>query len=341
MHTEWKPDIVIYHANCADGFGAAWAVHQKYGDDVEYIPSNYHDGIPDVTGKKVLVVDFSFKPKILFDLTPKADGIIILDHHEGALKDICEFITDEPFDSMTPPMSATRSWSDRKITLEYCHDNYDPKFNYIPKAGECVAYYDVNRSGAVLTWDFIFPESDTLPELLKYIQDRDLWKFKDNFTKPFSMWLRKFPMEFNIWTSIEGIFKDKDTDRSDFDNMWTEANVVYEFYMSRIEDIIKTFSTVIIEGVSVPVCNSPYSFASDVCHILLERFPQAPFAASYVDEGDIVRWSLRSREGETDVSQIAKRFGGGGHTHGASFVEKKRPLVFYSREYREERMESK
>ena len=29
--------LCIYHANCADGFGAAWAVHRALGDDVEFV----------------------------------------------------------------------------------------------------------------------------------------------------------------------------------------------------------------------------------------------------------------------------------------------------------------
>jgi hypothetical protein len=30
-----KPDICIYHGNCADGFGAAWAVRRRFGGAVE------------------------------------------------------------------------------------------------------------------------------------------------------------------------------------------------------------------------------------------------------------------------------------------------------------------
>ena len=30
--SEWKPDICIYHGGCDDGFGAALAVHMRWGD---------------------------------------------------------------------------------------------------------------------------------------------------------------------------------------------------------------------------------------------------------------------------------------------------------------------
>ena len=35
-----KP-LVIYHAHCTDGFGAAFAAWMKLGDDAEYVPMQY------------------------------------------------------------------------------------------------------------------------------------------------------------------------------------------------------------------------------------------------------------------------------------------------------------
>ena len=33
--------LCIYHANCADGLGAAWAVHQALGNNVEFVAGKY------------------------------------------------------------------------------------------------------------------------------------------------------------------------------------------------------------------------------------------------------------------------------------------------------------
>lgn len=33
--------LCIYHANCADGLGAAWAVHRALGDGVEFLSAKY------------------------------------------------------------------------------------------------------------------------------------------------------------------------------------------------------------------------------------------------------------------------------------------------------------
>ena len=63
--------ICIYHGNCADGFGAAWAVRKALGD-IEFHPGVYQQPPPDVTGKDVVMVDFSYKRPVLLEMATKA-----------------------------------------------------------------------------------------------------------------------------------------------------------------------------------------------------------------------------------------------------------------------------
>lgn len=58
-------NIVIYHANCADGFGAAWCFWNKFGDTWDYHPGVYGAEPPDVTGRSVYLVDFSYKREVV------------------------------------------------------------------------------------------------------------------------------------------------------------------------------------------------------------------------------------------------------------------------------------
>ena len=44
-----KP-LVIYHANCADGFGAAFAAWRKLGDEAEYVPMDHLKATDGVAG---------------------------------------------------------------------------------------------------------------------------------------------------------------------------------------------------------------------------------------------------------------------------------------------------
>ena len=97
-----KSRICIYHKNCADGFGAALAV-KSYWDaagvaesDQEFFPAHYGDTPPDVEGKEVMIVDFSYDRQTLVDMNESAAKLTVIDHHktaEEALKglDFCHF----------------------------------------------------------------------------------------------------------------------------------------------------------------------------------------------------------------------------------------------------------
>jgi oligoribonuclease NrnB/cAMP/cGMP phosphodiesterase (DHH superfamily) len=81
--------ICIYHGNCADGFGAAWVVRKALGD-IEFYAGKYQEAPPDVTGKDVLLVDFSYKRPVLLEMAKKANSILILDHHKTAVEDLVD-----------------------------------------------------------------------------------------------------------------------------------------------------------------------------------------------------------------------------------------------------------
>lgn len=77
---------VIYHANCVDGFTAAWAMFLAFGDDAEYIPATYSDHKPPPVDKEddVYIVDFSYSREVVCRLKEKAKSLLILDHHTSA-----------------------------------------------------------------------------------------------------------------------------------------------------------------------------------------------------------------------------------------------------------------
>lgn len=83
-----KDILVLYHANCLDGFGAAYAAWRKFGDIAEYIPVNYGQEPPDVTDKIVFIVDFSYSRDTLFSMKEKCKDVVVLDHHKTAQTDL-------------------------------------------------------------------------------------------------------------------------------------------------------------------------------------------------------------------------------------------------------------
>ena len=75
-----KP-LVIYHGNCADGFGVAWVIWNKH-PDWEFYPGVYGEEPPDVIDRQVILVDFSYSYHQLCLMGNVAKSILMLDHHK-------------------------------------------------------------------------------------------------------------------------------------------------------------------------------------------------------------------------------------------------------------------
>ena len=294
----WKPDICIYHFPCDDGFGAAWAVRHKWGNDIDYRPSNYGQPIPDaeIDGKHILIADFSFKPDVLKSMGERAASVVILDHHKSAAEDLADFpvsMVGARFDAVERTL-ARLSGPDTNIIVSF----------------------DMKRSGAMMAWQFCFPDEKP-PQLMRHLQDRDLWKNELGQTRCLSLLLRSYPYDFDIWSDIAQALDDTGGTRA---NVLAEAHAIERFYDQKLAEMLPTATLKSIgKWDGVPVAHAPYAFASDLAHEMLKAHPDAPFAAVVVDAYGARTYSLRSEDSRQDVSEVARTFGGGGHRNAAGF----------------------
>ena len=75
------PDIVLYHAECTDGFGAAWAIWKKF-PSATFIPVKHgFPPPPGLAGRHVVIADFSYARPMLEAMAQEAASLLILDHH--------------------------------------------------------------------------------------------------------------------------------------------------------------------------------------------------------------------------------------------------------------------
>lgn len=153
--------IVIFHSKCADGFTSAWIV-SKIHPDAEFYPGVYQTTPPDVTGKIVYMVDFSYKRPVMEELAGKALKIIHIDHHDTAIRDLEDF---------------------NPTNLE--------KF-YSPANTE---------SGAMLTWRYFYPDIE-VPQFIKHIDDRDRWKFLIPGTREIQANIFSYDYTFENWDML-------------------------------------------------------------------------------------------------------------------------------------------
>ena len=77
-----KKIVVLYHNNCPDGFGAAWAAWKKFGNRASYIGVNRGEPLPSgLRGKDVYTLDYCHEEPFFSELKRRASRLIILDHH--------------------------------------------------------------------------------------------------------------------------------------------------------------------------------------------------------------------------------------------------------------------
>ncbi len=116
-------DLVIYHRNCADGFGAAYSAWKLLGDKAEYYAALHNEDPPDVKNKRVAILDFSYKNKVLKQMIRDADELIVIDHHKSAMIDLQDI----------PNMIFDMDHSGARLAWDFFHpDKEPPKFiNYI------------------------------------------------------------------------------------------------------------------------------------------------------------------------------------------------------------------
>lgn len=154
----------IYYAECADGLGAAWAVHHALGQDVEFVAAKYGDDPPTgVEGRDVLIVDFSYPLPVLHAMAKEARSVLVLDHHKTAQEDLVK---------LSPPSDGRRRITDFFGWLHWLNT-----IHTMPETGTIAAIFDPNRSGAGLAWDYLYPGTPR-PFIIDLIEDRDLWKFR-------------------------------------------------------------------------------------------------------------------------------------------------------------------
>lgn len=268
-----KKPICIYHKNCLDGFGAAWAVWHKFGDDYEYHAAGYSDEPPEHNNREVLIVDFSYKKPVIEQMMANGSVITIIDHHKTAEADLMPLLAGED----PPP------------------HGFD-------------GIFDMSKSGAMLTWEWLHRGKEP-PGLIKYIQDRDLWKFELDGTREIISALSSYPFDFKTWDAL--MLNHAPVD------LYREGVTISRKYKKDLADVLGGEPRrLVIGGIEVPVVNTHPMFFSDIGHELSRN---APFAACYMDKQNSRLFSLRSADDGVDVSAIAKFYDGGGHEHAAGF----------------------
>lgn len=281
--------LVIYHGNCQDGFTAAWVMRNwfagfpphvghaaiDYGIDVEFFAAHYGSA-----GEPVQLPDVTGRQVWMVDFCTGREQLLALKAAASSLVVL---------DHHKTAQAACEG-------LEFCT-------------------FDMERSGAMLAWDYCFPNAPA-PWLVHYVQDRDLWRFALPLSREVNAFLQSQDLSFESWDAASS----------------TELEVANERgrgvlgYIDRyVREMKQQARHVTFAGHdNIPMVNAPYISTSELVGALAQ---EALFAVGWFERSDgVYQYSLRSR-GDFDVSEVAKRFGGGGHKNAAGFSVSTRPEV--------------
>ena len=171
--------------------------------------------------------------------------------------------------------------------------------------GASYAVFDMNHSGAVLTWRTFNPSSN-MPVLLEYVEDRDLWRWELPHTESVNLYIATLRNDFNVW------------DNFDFQTAVIAGNVIQTYQDTMLNKITRFAYLREFEGYPAIFVQSPV-LVSEVGHELLLQYPDAKMAViTFALNETTTKVCLRS-VGDFDVSAIAKRYGGGGHKNAAGY----------------------
>ena len=297
-----RPVTVIYHANCPDGFCAAWVLRMLY-PAAEFVPANYGEPPPDVAGRRVVIADFSYKRPVMRQILSAAHSVTVLDHHKTAEAELAGIVDEfvlrpdliaNPPGSELPAVRLDMTRSGGRLAWEHVWDT---------------AY--AHRFSSVLVDQYMTGPNDRghPPWLVRYTEDRDLWRWALPESQAVSAALRSYPFDFAEWDRLAGL---------DPMSLVPEGRAILRTNRQVIDRHVRNARPTAVGGYTVPAVNATVLF-SEIAGELAEG---QPFGACYFDRADGRRqWSLRSRAGGVDVSEVARSLGGGGHPRAAGFEE--------------------
>lgn len=274
---------IISHKGCMDGCLSAYLVvlyARSIGKTYEIHEMHYGDPLPACKGHTIYIVDFSFDFETLQKLAQPGKKLYMHDHHASAF--------------------------DMYATNPDCTEYYLTHENI-----EIVLRSDLSGCGIVANYLSVGPLPVRVTDMVRGIQDRDLWLFKYPDSKAYHTMLSKVPFTVPGW---DALFNE---DGVTYAKRFAEAKATVSYIESAAHKAASKATIIKFQGCDVPIVNCT-SLISDTCEAMYSD--KYPISMSYFITGEQeVVVSLRSISTKFDVKSIAAKFEGGGHLSAAAF----------------------
>lgn len=287
----------FYH-NDSDGKCAGFwvalnvGIHDKYNDMPAFQEIDYRTKFPMETIRKdeqVYIVDYSISPDEMRELLNITKDVTWIDHHKTAIEKYKEFeheIRGIRYDGVSGCM------------LTYCY------IHHMTARGE----------GEIKPFDISMTED--APMFTKFIDDWDVWKFNyGDDTRYFQIAFNAY--DFSPCADTWDMFLDNDGEQT----LIEQGKIMIQYRDNWAKNYMKLGFETEFEGykcfaVNLGCCNSDY----------FKSLPEGKYEIlmPFVFDGNVYTVSLYSTT--VDVSEIAKKYGGGGHKGASGFQIKELPF---------------
>ena len=267
--------LVIYHGGgCPDGYAAALAAWLFYTGQAEFLGLDHGD------------------VKTVNDLPDVVDrAVYILDF--SFTKELLSFIDEH---------------AAKLVMLDHHKSAAQALTGFVCRCG--VVHFDMQKSGARLAWEFFQPDAP-LPDLVRYVEDRDIWVWQFDESPAFLAALDMEPHDFARWAEIAAFSPDATH------AFMARGRAMDEKFAKLATDLADDARPVTFNGHSGLMVNAPSVFHSLIGDILAKK--NGTFALMWnAHKSGVIKVGLRSRSG-FDCIPLASSMGGGGHAQACGF----------------------
>jgi len=169
---------------------------------------------------------------------------------------------------------------------------------------------DITHCGSVLAWKYFFPE-EKMPKLLDFIEDGDIWVWKNEYAKEVLNAISLRAFTFENWDDLACITEDENLIKG----LIHDGSIISEYQNRLIDGLVKTADEVEFDGERALIVNTPI-LTSETGHALARN--GFKIGILWNQEGRNIKVSLRG-DGTINLAELAKNHGGGGHHNASGF----------------------
>lgn len=192
----------------------------------------------------------------------------------------------------------------KKITVIDHHISIKDELDALAKDGKINYVFDNKKSGSSLAWSYLFPK-ETLPEIIKYVEDSDLWNWAyGETTKHVNNYLS---LNMNTPEIFLSLFDEN------IEYIKKDGSIITRYADSNIERIMREASPIKLKigEYELPAYNITI-YQSAVGNNLSRQI--GGVAVMFTIKGEKVKLDFRCEQSHNPSAlDLAKMLGGGGH----------------------------